>query len=1415
MWYNLPKNKTDGKRMKRICKLSTFSAMTMLLFVFLCSFSASEEQITPVQYKIVQDSEEYLLIPKDGGTSISSFSSLNDALSSLPLASEVLFEDVRCDEEVRISSSLTFSGSLSFDGTASLTVEAEGVHFSSFDLKFNTGCVRIRTGTLNMSSGSIFSSGVALLQDYSESSLFVMNGGSIESTGKETAFILSRGTARILEGNIRTLGEYSIENGGDLTLGRSVLLESSRYSFYTSRAVSLFGEGRPEFKIKYGKVIEYGSMNEIFLSCIDSDLAWISAFDSDENEMHLRYFENSDFSEEECFIGVHSSIKITFKDCEDTVFEYGAVKDFIIKSPTPRQKRGFYFDGWYLDPELCERFNFDYAFSSDTVLYAKYSLSKPEFSISPLNFVYDGTPHFLTLDAISHPLSDEGIFIIEWYFNGEYISTGESVALRSVSDSGQYSCKIKFLYGRHTSYAEAPSVEVRIDKESVSPPNIPPLYYNKEAQVPKIQNSLLYTYECESGVDTGIYKVYFTLVDPQNYKWETGEDACLMTSFEIKQAKNEFVGEISVFDTYFLAENTFFAKSKFGSVRFEYYLKGENTPLSKRPDTPGDYLAVAVVDGTENYSSLRSQPVAFSILTERAVGISLVSQPTKTEYLAFEKFDLSGLSVRIDYDSGRKEFLNSNALNITYQTAESFRFGDTAVLVSSHGLTLSLSVSVQRISYDTSGFSFLDAVCVYDGEEHFPTLLGQMPVGLDGVGLEYSFSSGATHVLDGEVFVTVTFFSKSENYTVPEPQICKVEITPKPISLTWEGAEFVYDGTPKCPNAVSLEAPISVFAEAVNAGEYIALAVGENADFYITNPEFVFVIKKAQNFFTEIPFVGDIFEGYEMSCDGAAYFGEIEFLFYKDEALSERIDPRTPGVYYAVAYVPESKNFLSLTSEAMHFSIVAVVPTALRAELFGNYRAFDTLSPSDFKAWLVYNDKSEELLCGGDVVVTYQNGETLLANDKSVRLSYGGFYTCLPIEVSKAEHCLDFVKWAGLLHVYDGEEKHATLVGLPDTLRLLKIEGGVGTNAGEYAVRAYFDYDFENYEPPSVTDAVMVIERAKVPLPKIPSVTYNGKEYFPKSEDERFEYSMETLAKNAGEYFVTATLIDSENYVFENGDRIAVCSFSVLPREILVKVDDVTVYLWESYKHPRVEFVGDFLDGDEPKYEYYTDGERVGVRVSLANYVFTVEEGKIISSNLPSPEARSYLFIVLLLLILLVLLIVVSVLMRHRISFHIAAIRSRHNLSSGATSVIPIDANGGNNTDTTDDADISSEHLEAFSTPLDMKRADSLISNSLARELVDSDGGAVETVGKRRGVINVDTLAYNFGAGERIDINVLKAKNLIPYDTAYIKVLARGVIDKPLFVYANDFSLAAVKMLALTGGRAIKVTTVKIKSPRQ
>ena len=80
----------------------------------------------------------------------------------------------------------------------------------------------------------------------------------------------------------------------------------------------------------------------------------------------------------------------------------------------------------------------------------------------------------------------------------------------------------------------------------------------------------------------------------------------------------------------------------------------------------------------------------------------------------------------------------------------------------------------------------------------------------------------------------------------------------------------------------------------------------------------------------------------------------------------------------------------------------------------------------------------------------------------------------------------------------------------------------------------------------------------------------------------------------------------------------------------------------------------------------------------------------------------------------------------------------------------------------------------------------------------------------RSGIVNVDTLGKFFNEGEKVTVAEIKRRvSYFPKNVTYIKVLARGKLDKPLIVVADDFSLEAVKMIVLTGGRAIRTKRKK------
>lgn len=129
--------------------------------------------------------------------------------------------------------------------------------------------------------------------------------------------------------------------------------------------------------------------------------------------------------------------------------------------------------------------------------------------------------------------------------------------------------------------------------------------------------------------------------------------------------------------------------------------------------------------------------------------------------------------------------------------------------------------------------------------------------------------------------------------------------------------------------------------------------------------------------------------------------------------------------------------------------------------------------------------------------------------------------------------------------------------------------------------------------------------------------------------------------------------------------------------------------------------------------------------------------------------------------------------------------------------------------------DKRAENEDVFSkTLIDSGKADSLISNKMAKNLV-GHAHSVRVFGKKKRSVNIGELSRVFSAGERVDINRMKAVGILPYDTAEVKILGGGVIDKQLFIFANSFSHSAVKMIALMGGKAERVRSIRVKFPKE
>ncbi len=102
---------------------------------------------------------------------------------------------------------------------------------------------------------------------------------------------------------------------------------------------------------------------------------------------------------------------------------------------------------------------------------------------------------------------------------------------------------------------------------------------------------------------------------------------------------------------------------------------------------------------------------------------------------------------------------------------------------------------------------------------------------------------------------------------------------------------------------------------------------------------------------------------------------------------------------------------------------------------------------------------------------------------------------------------------------------------------------------------------------------------------------------------------------------------------------------------------------------------------------------------------------------------------------------------------------------------------------------------------VDAITADQLVTDEEAQSQIEIIHTEANRSGKV-GEINLDIICENFEDGDVVDVESLKAKRLISSKIGKVKILARGIMTKKLTVKASKFSLQAVKMIHLAGGKA-------------
>ena len=96
--------------------------------------------------------------------------------------------------------------------------------------------------------------------------------------------------------------------------------------------------------------------------------------------------------------------------------------------------------------------------------------------------------------------------------------------------------------------------------------------------------------------------------------------------------------------------------------------------------------------------------------------------------------------------------------------------------------------------------------------------------------------------------------------------------------------------------------------------------------------------------------------------------------------------------------------------------------------------------------------------------------------------------------------------------------------------------------------------------------------------------------------------------------------------------------------------------------------------------------------------------------------------------------------------------------------------------------------------------ADELMTNDTAMKGVIYETGAGHG---KQGIVNIGYINDNYEAGEVVTIASLKEKKLVPKKVGRVKILAYGILSKPLTIKSESFSIQAMKMIELTGGTVV------------
>ncbi len=204
----------------------------------------------------------------------------------------------------------------------------------------------------------------------------------------------------------------------------------------------------------------------------------------------------------------------------------------IISPPNVSCESGYAITSWRMPSG--DVYDFKKPLNDSLTLHADVALLPALANIDGFSSEYDGEWHILSPSSLYHPLESRGgYFTFSWYKDGVFIGSEDSLEIKNVSDSGEYSLKIGFHIDGDESVILYEGLSVELTPKSVAVPCIEPIAYTGELTAPDVPESPLYSFERVFVRNVGDYFLKLTLNDSENYRWESTDESEVFVAFKV------------------------------------------------------------------------------------------------------------------------------------------------------------------------------------------------------------------------------------------------------------------------------------------------------------------------------------------------------------------------------------------------------------------------------------------------------------------------------------------------------------------------------------------------------------------------------------------------------------------------------------------------------------------------------------------------------------------------------------------------------------------------------------------------------------------------------------------------------------------------------------------------------------------